>query len=430
MAEERSSGIVEQVALEQVPLDQRQSWPSIALIWAGAVISVPSLMVGGALAAGMPLGKGILAGITGYIIVVIFMTFQGMQGSDLGRPTVVNASSAFGRRGAGIIISFVLGVSVMGWFGVQTSVTGAAFSGFLSQLGVTFPVWLSSLVWGVIMLTTAIIGYKALSYLNYIAVPALILLAVYGTVIALQTYGLQGLAAHTTASSMTFFQGVAISVGGFAVGGVIAGDYSRYARDRKGSVLSSLVGVLPIGSALLVAGALMSVVAGTYDITQVVSTLGFPVLGFIILILATWTTNAVNAYSGGLAITNMLNLKGNRRAMATAVAGGIGTILAISGIINYFISFLVVMTAGITPIAGVMIADYWIRNKGNPETWEPQAGFNWAGIISWLAASAIGLLVTWGSQAINAIVAAGVLYLILSKIIPAGQPAVAAQELD
>ena len=171
MAEEKKSGFIEHIALEQVPADQRRSWVSIALIWAGAVISVPSLMVGGALVSGMSLSMAITAGIVGYLIVVVFMTFQGMQGSDLGRPTVINASSAFGVKGSEFIISLILGVSVMGWFGVQTAVTGASFSGFMAQFGITFPVWLSSLIWGVIMLTTAILGYKALSYLNYIAVP-------------------------------------------------------------------------------------------------------------------------------------------------------------------------------------------------------------------------------------------------------------------
>ncbi len=417
MSDEKKTGIVEHLALEQVPVNQRKSWFSIALIWAGAVISVPSLMVGGAIVSGMPLGMGILAGITGYIIVVVFMTFQGMQGTDLGRPTVVNASSAFGEKGASFVISFILGVSVMGWFGVQTGVTGASFSGFMGRFGVDFPVWLSSGIWGIIMLTTAILGYKALSYLNYIAVPALILLAVYGTTVALKTYGLEGLASHATESSMGFFQAVALSIGGFAVGGVIAGDYSRYAKDRKGSILSSVLGVIPIGSALLIAGALMSVVAGTYDISQVVSTLGFPVIGFTILILATWTTNTVNAYSGGLALTNMFKLSDEKRAPATAVAGGIGTLLAIFGIINHFISFLGVLTAGITPIAGVMIADYWIRNKGNPDTWAPYPGVNWSGIIAWLGGTLVGLFVSWGSQALNAIVVAGVLFLVLSKVL-------------
>ncbi len=417
MSEENKSGFIEQVALEQVPADQRRSWFSIALIWAGAVISVPSLMVGGAIVSGMPLGPGIAAGIVGYLIVVLFMTFQGMQGSDLGRPTVINASSAFGEKGSSFVISLILGVAVMGWFGVQTAVTGASFSGFMAEFGVAFPVWLSSLIWGIIMLTTAILGYKALAYLNYIAVPALILLAIYGTTVALKQFGLEALASHNPEGSMTFLEAVAISVGGFAVGGVIAGDYSRYAKNRKGAILSSVFGVLPVGIALLVAGSIMSVVAGTYDITQVVSTLGFPVLGFFILILATWTTNAVNAYSGGLAITNMLKLNGNKRALATAVAGGIGTILAISGIINYFISFLVILTAGITPIAGVMIADYWIMNKGDAKSWKPVQGINWAGIISWLCGTLVGLFVKWGSQAINAIVISAILYLVLSKFL-------------
>ena len=62
---------------------------------------------------------------------------------------------------------------------------------------------------------------------------------------ALKNYGMEGLAAHASAGGMSFFQGVAISVGGFAVGGVIAGDYSRYAKNRSGSILSSVLGVLP-----------------------------------------------------------------------------------------------------------------------------------------------------------------------------------------
>ena len=36
--------------------------------------------------------------------------------------------------------------------------------------------------------------------------------------------------------------------------------------------------------------------------------LGFPVLGIIALILATWTTNAVNAFSGGLALINVFDI--------------------------------------------------------------------------------------------------------------------------
>lgn len=42
--------------------------------------------------------------------------------------------------------------------------------------------------------------------------------------------------------------------------------------------------------------------------------LGFPVLGIIALILATWTTNAVNAFSGGLALINVFDIPKEKKS--------------------------------------------------------------------------------------------------------------------
>ena len=99
MSKQDKEGFVEQHALDQIPVNQRKGWLSIALIWAGAMISVTSLMVGGALVSGLTLGRAIGAGVVGYLIIMAFMVFQGMQGADLGRPTVVNAESSFGKQG-------------------------------------------------------------------------------------------------------------------------------------------------------------------------------------------------------------------------------------------------------------------------------------------------------------------------------------------
>lgn len=414
MSQEKKSSVVEQHALDKIPDSERKSWVSISMIWGGAMICVSSLMMGGTLISGLPLGQAILAGVIGYTVVIAFMVFQGMQGADLGRPTVVSAASAFGKAGSRIVISFVIGVSVMGWFGVQCNITGAAFSGILQQVwGTDFPIWLSSAIWGIIMLTTAIIGYKALSYLNYIAVPALIVLSVYGVIAAINKYGMDALTTSQPAQPFSFMQGIALTVGGFAVGGVIAADYSRYAKNRKESAISSIIGVWPLGILLVVAGALMSIVAGTYDMTQVVTDLGMPFIGMVILILATWTTNTVNAYSGGLALTNLFNLKSESRALATAIAGIIGTLLAITGILNYFVNFLMILTAGISPVAGVMIADYWIKRKADPDSWNPQPGVSWIAVVAWLAGFAVGYFVKWGIAPVNAIIVSMLASLIL-----------------
>ena len=62
-----------------------------------------------------------------------------------------------------------------------------------------------------------------------------------------------------------------------------------------------------------------------------VALLGYAVVfvGLIALVLATWTTNVTNAYSGGLALSNLLGFDESRFKITTGVAGGIGTLGAI-----------------------------------------------------------------------------------------------------
>ncbi|MFZ5646365.1 MAG: cytosine permease [Bacillota bacterium] len=417
--------VFEKYALGQISREDRQPWYSIALIWIGVMICVPALMVGGALITGLSLANAILAGIIGYTIIVAYMSFQGMQGADLGMPTVVNASSAFGVAGARVLISFFLGFGCLGWFGVQANVCGSAFSSIInSWVGLNIPIWLSSLFWGVIMLATAIIGFNALKYLNYIAVPALVILCIYGTYVSISKFGTQLLASYQPPAPFAFVQGIAITVGMFAVGGVLASDYSRYARNRKDAVLSSVLGVWPTGVLLLIMGAVMAVVAGSHDITTVLSKIGVPMVGLIILILATWTTNAINAYSGGLAITSLFNLGDDKRALATGIAGGIGTMLAVAGIINHFISYLMLLTSCIPPIAGVMMADYWIVRKGMASRWSRYPGVNWAGVVSLALGVIAANVISAGIASINGIIVSMVCYLVIAAVVKPVSPAV------
>jgi len=408
---------VEKNALNKVPMSERQPWGSIALIWIGTMICIPSLMLGGLLVTGLTLTKSLLAAFIGYLIIAVYMCFQGMQCTDMGLPTVSAARMVFGEKGSKIVISTVLAIACLGWFGFQTNVCGSAFSGILNSVfGINIPVWISSLIWGFIMLATAIYGFKALEYLNYIAVPALILVSVYGAYIAISKYGTTILSTHQPSTPFPFLQGIAMAVGSFAVGGVIAGDYSRYAKNRGDCIKSSVFGVLPAGLIMITLGAVMSLLAGTYDISLVLTQLGVPAFGLIALILATWTTNTVNAYSGGLAITNIFGLDDSKRSIATAAAGILGTVLAIAGIINYFVSFLMILTSSIPPIAGTMIADYWIIKKGDVSKCKIQKGVNWAGILSWLAGSIIAITVKIGIQPINGIIVSMIVYLVLVNI--------------
>lgn len=418
-----------------IPEDQRQNWWSIALVWIGAMICVSCLMVGGVLGSGLTLGRCVLAILIGYGIVCFYMCFVGIQGCDTGLPTAVMAGGALGEVGGKYVVSSILALACIGWFGIQAAVCGESFSSMIAAMGgPEFPVWLCSVVWGVIMVTTACFGFKGLKWLNYIAVPLLIVVLVYGLIAAyISNDGFSAIASYVPATPLPFVSAISTTVGSFAVGGSLAADYCRFAKNRGDVIKSSVVGVLPSGLLIMVIGAVLSIVTGQYDISIVLTAAGVPAIGLVALIAATWTTNVTNAYSGGLSLSILLGLDENRSRVCTWIAGIVGTVLAAVGIMDKFQAFLSLLCALVPPLVGVIIADYWILCKGKKENFFIRDGVYIPGLISFLAGAFIACL-TGGTFTyfaptaflnapffigpINGIVVSVVLYAILAKLMP------------
>ncbi|MHC5252095.1 cytosine permease [Listeria kieliensis] len=371
--------------------EQAQSWAGLAFVWTGAMICIPSLMIGGTLIAGMSFWEAILTALIGNGIIVVLMIFQGIQGSDLKMPAVKAAGQVFGKQGSKKLISIILAISCLGWFGIQANVCGMAFSQFLSLYQIDFPVWLSSIVWGIIMLISALYGIKILNLLNYIAVPVLFVVCLYALVVSLKG-DVSQVFQHEPTTSLPFLSGLSITVGSFALGAVIAGDYSQYTKKRGDIVKASILGILPSGIFMIAVGAILAITAGTADVTAVFTKLGLPVIGVIALVLATWTTNAVNAFSGGIAICNIFNFTKSKEKIAVASAGILGTILAAFGILNYFVPIMNILSAMVPPVAGVMIASYWVIQKGDKTKWKEVQGINWMGVTAWAAGAVIACI--------------------------------------
>ena len=238
---------IETRTLERVTNEERKNWVSVAAIEAGVLICVPSLMLGGMLAGSMPMDQALLAGTVGYIMAVLLTAVIGMEGYDLGIPLCVLSLSSFGKKGGKYVATTLLVLSLMGWFAVQAYVCGSAFSNMLSGfLHVEIPVGVSVLVWGIIMLLTAVYGIDALKWLNYAAVPALVLVTMLGCFLAVQKFGLNGLNVPVT-QTMTFMGGVGLTFSFNATGMVIAPDYTRYNKSRKDAAKSMILGILPAG---------------------------------------------------------------------------------------------------------------------------------------------------------------------------------------
>ena len=422
----------------EIRADQRQKWTSIAMVWAGGMICVPCLMIGGVLVGGgLSFTQILLSVLLGYGMICAYMIFIGMQACDTGLPVSVMASGALGEKGARFIISTILAIACVGWFGIQSAVCGSAFAsmgaGMLGyEAASPAAVTICSIIWGAIMLLTACLGFKGLKWLNYIAVPALVIVCLYGIVASMvKNDGAALLAAYHPQVSSGLVFGMSMVVASFALGGVISADYCRFAKSRGDVVKSSIVGVIPAGLFMMLTGGVMSIVTGQYDISAILASLGVPFFGLLALVLATWTTNVTNAYSGGLALSNLLGFDESKFKLTTGIAGAVGTLLAAFGLLDQFQSFLSLMSALLPPLAGVIIANYWIVGKGKKENFQIQKGVFAPGLISYLVGAFVACL-TGGTFAafpglswlnlpffvgpVNGIVVSLVVYTILAKL--------------
>jgi cytosine permease len=405
----------ETAALSRIPDEQRQNWTSIAFIWIGTMICIPMLMVGGIFSATLTLVNTIWAAVIGFAVCSLVMVFGGMMATDLGLPSSMCATKAYGDKGASFVTSLIVFIAQLGWFGIQTATCATAFGLLTEFLGFTTPFWLSCVIWGVIMLVTAVYGFSWMKWLNYIAVPALFLMCLYGIIDASTNYGWANLFAFVPAAENTMSMTAAIStvIGLFAVGTVINADYTRYAKSRAQTVAATFVGVLPAAVIMIFTGAVMALSSGQYDISLVFANMGIPVLGMLVLVLATWTTNTANAYTAGLAAMKVFSLKDNRRPLVTMICGAVGIVIAIAGLANVLTNFVTIMGSLVPPVAGVFIADYWVVCKGKPQNWQPVRGINWCGITAWLCGCAVAVFASFFSPALDGIIVSFVAYIIL-----------------
>ncbi len=376
----KPKGVLDRDALTPVPPDQREHWRVPAVIFGGLEFTIPVLMAGAALADDF--GLAAILGILSAALAVQWAgnALQGYMGAASGLSSTFLARESFGVGQARFVVGPLLALFSMGWWGVQTAVAGNAIS---AMLGIDYQT--QRLAWagvtvaaGVLFAIPAVLGYKSMKWTDYVAVPAGLLLIVTGIYFALQRGGVEGLASWNPEGSLGFLEGVSIIIGVNAAQWVIASDYTRYSRPTVKDQLKIPVGIVGVGLPLFFAGAVMAVGIGDADIVLVMRELGVPVWGFLILWFATWTSQLVNNYTMGLALANTWGTTTNRGRMVLTILGTAAALgVALAGIVDHFVGFLMVAAIVYPAIAGVMFADFFLRRFGTSAAgrivWDPGA---------------------------------------------------------
>lgn len=408
-------------AINAIPLDQRQSWFAPALVFAGLEFCVPVMMIGTTLVANFSIPMIIAITLIGMICVTWPLnTISGYIGSKTGQTNSVAARISFGEYQARFIIGIAVAVVVLGHWGMQT---GVAANSICAMIGVDYTV--EKGIWAIVVVITGLIfaipsimGFSSMKWTDYICVPAGILLCIVGIYLAINATGLEAMVNYKPAAGgMSVLAGINLIVSLNSAQTMVAMDYTRFVKPTWKENAKVPAGIVCVGFPLVVVGSMMAVGHGTPDIVAVMTALGFPIWGFLVLWLSTWTSQLCNNYTAGLGLCNTFNIAGDRgRKIVTFAATIFAIVLALLGILDHFVTLYTITGLVFPAMAGVMVGDFLLRRKG----YEYDAGnWNWMATIALVIGGAVGVLTAYvttiGIPALQTMVVTVLVYYFIMK---------------
>lgn len=413
--------------LAPVPPEKR-TWGTYnyASLWVGMSVCIPTYMLAsGLIAGGMSWWQAIGTILLGNLIVLMPMLLNAHAGARYGIPFPVFVRASFGVLGANVP-AILRALVACGWFGIQTWIGGQAINAMLKIIWPAWNAWSAGpwvcfLLFWALNIVVILRGIETIKFLEGIGAPFMLGI---GLLLLWWVTGKAGgfgpvLSApsrfHTTGEFLRFFiPSLTGMVGFWATVALNIPDFTRYAKSQRAQAVGQALG-LPLAMTLYsfigVAVTSASVVLFGEAIWDPVALLGRfnqPVVAFIALIalvIATLNTNvAANVVSPS---NDFSNLNPRRISFRTGgiITGVLGLALMpwklLTDYSSYIFGWLVGYAGLLGPIAGIMIADYFLIRHAELDVndlylrggaYEYSSGFNFRAIIALLAGVASALL--------------------------------------
>jgi len=378
--------IVEDFPLEEVPKENRKSFWSLTSVLLGFTFFTATMWAGGTLGTAFKLFSDLLIIITfGNLLLGAYVAALGYISFKSGLNTVMMGRFCFGEYGSKII-DLILGITQIGWYAWGTATIAIILSEFLG-IDKTYTKYLM-IFFGFAFCWTAIIGYKGLEKLSIVAVPMMIILIFISIYISINDAGgFIRLLDIIPTTELSFSAAITIVFGTFASGGTQATNWIRFASSGKTAISSSLIAFFLGNGFMIFIGTIGALVYQEADIVNVIKIQGILSLGIIMLFLNIWTTQDNTVYNFSAAGCNFLRT--NKRKLVTFAGAAIGTFLALFGMYEWLVPFIILLGTFIPPIGGIIMADFMVKHKFNYPLLKnanlPQ--FNWVGIFSYILSS-------------------------------------------
>ncbi|HLT61101.1 MAG TPA: cytosine permease [Microlunatus sp.] len=382
------SSVIEARSIEVVPDGERHGTPrSQFTLWFGATTQITAV-VDGALAVvfGADPVWGVIGLLIGNLLGGAVMALHSAQGPLLGLPQMISSRAQFGVFGAAIPLVLVI-VMYLGFAATGTVLSGQAIN---QIIGVDVP-WIGIVVFGLLTLLIALLGYKVIHRLGRVATVLGVLGFGFLTVQVLRAVDVGALIAGMEFAWPPFLLSVALGAGWQLTFGPYVADYSRYlprstppSRTFRYTLLGSVLG----SQWSMTLGALVATLpardGGTFLADQVgflgaITGPGLAALAiYLVIVSGKLTVNSLNAYGGFMcALTTVAGFTGtmaiSRRARGLYITGfiAVSVIIALAASADFlenFKNFVLVLLMVFTPWSAINLIDCYLISKERIDT--------------------------------------------------------------
>lgn len=399
--------------LSEVPSGARQGLFSTAILLFGFTFFTATMFAGGKIGMAFDFTTLLWAAVIGNLLLGLYAAVLGLIACRSGLNSVLMGRFCFGEVGSKLS-DMLLGFTQIGWYAWGTATIAIVLVKILGlPESLTIPLMV---LFGFGFCVTAFIGYKGLDLLSRVAVPAMLVLLVVSLWIATRDIGgLAGLLAVEPKESMSLSVAITLVFGTFVSGATQATNWTRFAKSGRVAVLASLFGFFIGNGLMIIAGAYGAIVYQQPDVVEVLVLQGLSMAAVVMLFLNLWTTQDNTIYNFAAAGCNLLRT--GKRKTVTLVGAGIGTLLAIGGMYEMLIPFLILLGSVIPPIGGVIMADFFYGHRARyPKLADVRLpAFNWVGLGAYLIGALSAYFSPWVAPLVGIAVAA-LAYVVLFEL--------------
>ncbi len=391
----RSKSFSEEASLPESGRTEKET--STFYLWFASNLTVADFALGFIpISLGMSIFDCIIALAIGNVLGGILLALMSAMGPRTGLPQMLMGMRPMGRI-PGRIISLLQWSNTGGWLTVNIVIASLALSTAFAGLNYIISIGLSVIVVAI----AAFLGGKAIHGFEKIMSFVLGIMFVFLTVFSLTQTSLISAYASSPVIPVYAAMGItiAVSFSYLMSWSPYASDYSRYI--RPGSSTKKVFVFTFLGGAvasfwLEIAGMLVAITSGeptgnpAGDLFSVLGSFG--VIGMIALFLGGLSANSLNLYSNSVSLKAAgVKMKRTNLVIIVSIVVMAISIIGYGKFYSFYETFLLILDYWITPWIGVVVADFFIVNKGAQMSSDLFSRSNWKGVASYVIAIAVSV---------------------------------------